>query len=210
MTDLEEAIAKLETKHRIETYLMKIGASEEAAKLLAASEHAAKFRWDGVNLCFEKSDLAAVDDEKAKQFFHEGPFRVLFVKPQTAIDTVAALNEKIAAIDPALLLRARQGNKTAQAVILRDSLGGDLSALNVALAADKTTTDDGAGTHKKPDGHDTRDNPFLKLRDPRTGAINAEAAKRIDSMLKSMPTKVVADIAKAAGMNLSGLPLNRS
>ena len=32
-----DAIRKIETRFRVETYLMKIGASEEAAKLIASS-----------------------------------------------------------------------------------------------------------------------------------------------------------------------------
>lgn len=59
---------------------MKIGASEEAAKLIASSpDQIKKFAWDGVNLTFNGSDLAAVDDPTAKSYFTDGAFKGLFV-----------------------------------------------------------------------------------------------------------------------------------
>jgi hypothetical protein len=61
-------------------------------------------------------------------------------------------------------------------------------------------------------GHDT--NPFLKLRDPRTGKVNPVLEKNIAAMIRAMGTKNVTEIARACktadaplSMTITGLPI---
>jgi hypothetical protein len=201
--ELTEAIRKIETRFRIETFLMKIGASEASAKLLAASDEAKKFVYDGVDLRFGKSDLTAADDPNAKAYFVSGPFKGLFVAPADK-----ANGDDQAQPDPELLASARAGNRTAYSKLARDAFGGDIAALDAALA------DKGTVTEKQvPRGHG-RDssNPFYKLRV--NGVIDKVVEKRIGEMIAVMGHQKVAAIARAAtseaaplGLSLTGLPL---
>jgi len=206
MSDLDDAIRALETKHRFESYLMKLGASEEAAKLLASSpDQLAKVQWDGVNLHFGKSDLAAVDDPAAKAYFTDGPFKALFVAPVAADDKTNGNGDQ--QLDAAIVASARGGNITAKGQLLR-ALNGDTVAL------DKVLTVKGDGDDKIAAGHSGSSNPFLKLRDPQTGAINKTVEANIGRMIAAMGHKKVSDIARAAkspaaplGLTLTGLPI---
>jgi hypothetical protein len=202
--ELTEAIRKIETRFRIETFLMKIGASEASAKLLAASDEAKKFVYDGVDLRFGKSDLTAADDPNAKAYFVSGPFNGLFVAPADK-----ANGDDQAQPDPELLASARAGNRTAYSKLVRDSFNGDIKALDAALAADKGTVTD----KQVPKGHG-RDssNPFYKLRV--NGVIDKAVEKHIGEMISVMGHQKVAAIARAAtseaaplGLSLTGLPL---
>jgi hypothetical protein len=205
--ELDAALLKLETRHRFESFLKKLGASEEAAKLIASSpDQIAKVAWDGVNLHFGKSDLAAVDDPAAGAHFLDGPFKGLFVAPADKAD-----GHDNTQFDEALVASARAGNITAKGQLLR-SLNGDVEALNAALA------DKGNGDDKGANGHDKSllngsSNPFFKLRRP-DGTIDKAAEKDIGRMIAVMGHKKVADIARAAkspaaplGLSLTGLPL---
>src|SRR5580658_3733083 len=101
--ELDEALRKIETKFRVETYLMKLGASEEAAKLIASSpDQIAKFTYDGVDLRRKGSDLPISDDPNAKAYFLNGPFKALFAAPADKVD-----GDDHAQPDPALLASAR-------------------------------------------------------------------------------------------------------
>ena len=107
--ELDEALRKIETRFRVETYLMRIGASEEAARLIASSpDQIKKFSYDGVDLRFNGSDLAVTEDPNAKAHFVGGPFKALFVAPAHKPDI-----DDHAQPDPALVAAARAGNKTA-------------------------------------------------------------------------------------------------
>lgn len=213
--ELNEAIRKIETKFRVETYLMKLGASEEAAKLIASSpDQIARFVYDGIDLRYNKSDLPVADDPNAKEYFVNGPFKGLFVAPADNKNG----GEDHSQPDPVLLQSARDGNKTAQGKLLVENFGGDLNALNATLAAKG-----GADGKSAPNGHDKTPslngyegskNPFYRLRDPNTGAINKAVEKQIGGMIAAMGHRAVSDIAKAAkspnaplGLSLTGLPL---
>jgi len=201
--ELDEAIRKLETKHRTEDYFRKLGASDAAAAVLASSDAAKDFVWDGVNLKFGKSDLAAVDDAAAKTYFTTGPLKALFVAPVTA-DKGDGDGEP--QLDPAIVERARAGNMTAKGQILR-SLKGD------AVALDKVLSNKGDGDDKTAvNGHGGSSNPFLKLRV--NGKIDKKVEADIGRMIVAMGHKKVSAIAAAAktaeaplGMSLTGLPL---
>jgi hypothetical protein len=52
-----------------------------------------------------------------------------------------------------------------------------------------------------------RNNPFYRLRDPKTGAIDPVAQTRVQELIKVGGTKFAADLAKAANVDLSGRPL---
>jgi hypothetical protein len=202
--ELDAALRALETKHRTEDYLKKLGASDEAAALIASSpEYAKKFSYDGVNLTFNGSDLAAVDDPAAKAFFHEGPFKSLF-----GVGAEKPGADSHQQIDPTILASARAGNLTAKGRLLR-SLNGDVEALNAVLADEGNGNGDdaagaggggGAGAHKN--------NPFTRLRD-RNGKIVPEVERQIEGMIRAMGTARVSAIAKAANMTITGLPLTR-
>jgi len=200
--EVEDALRNLETKHRAEDFLKKIGASDETAALLASHPDQIKlFKWDGVNLTFGKSDLAAVDDPAAKAHFTEGPFKALFTKEPSGND-----NSQVDP-DPALVESART-NITARGRLLR-SLNGDVERLNTILAAK------GDGNDKLPNGHGS--NPFLKLRDPRTGKVDPVVEKRIADLIVAIGHKKATDIAKGCvtpdapfGLSLTGVPLRRA
>jgi len=206
--ELTEAIRKIETKFRVETYLMKLGCSEEAAKLIASSpDQIAKFTYDGVDLRRKGSDLPISDDPNAKAYFLNGPFKALFAVATDKVD-----GDDHAQPDPALLASARAGNRTAYSKLARDSFNGDIVALDKALA------DKGDGHDQVANGHDksllnVSSNPFYKLRKP-DGTIDKAVEQNISRMIAAMGYRKVADIAKAAkseaaplGLSLTGMPL---
>jgi hypothetical protein len=205
--EIDDAIRKVETRFRVETYLMKLGASEEGAKLIASSpDQIKKFVYDGVDLRFGKSDLTAVDDPNAKAHFLTGPFKGLFAAP-AAKDG----DGDPAQPDPALLAAAKVGNRTAYSKLFRDHFHGDEVALKAALA-------EGSGDDQVSNGHDKStplngNNPFLKLRKP-DGSIDKAVEAKIGGMISAMGHRKVQDIARAAksaaaplGLSLTGLPL---
>jgi hypothetical protein len=205
--ELDTALRAQETKFRVESFLMKLGASEEAAKLISSSPaELARFQWDGVNLKFGKGDLTAVDDPAAREFYTGGPYKGLFPAPATKDDV-----ENKPQMDPAVVARARAGNVTARAILARDHFGSNLKALDAALA-DKANGDDKVLSN----GHDksaSRDNPFYKLRD-KDGKVVPAVQDRVAGMIRAMGTKKVMDIAANAkseaapyGLSISGLPL---
>ncbi len=210
--ELDEALRKIETRHRVEIYLIKIGASEEAAKLIASSPDQIKqFSYDGVDLRFNGSDLAVADDPNAKTHFVGGPFKALFVAP--VADKLDV--DDHAQPDPALLAAARAGNRTAYSKLARDSFNGDVKALDAVLA------DKGNGHDQVANGHDDKPlltgfegskNPFYKLRV--NGKIDKAVEKKIGEMISIMGHRKVAQIAAAAksptaplGLSLTGFPL---
>lgn len=210
--ELDAALLKMETKFRFESFLIKLGASEEAAKLISSSpDQLAKVIWDGVDLKFGKSDLAAVDDPAARAHFVDGPFKGLFVAPADK-----ATGDSKPTPDETLLAAARAGNKTAYSRLARDAFNGDTKALDAALAgkgddADKTAA--GHDTDKSLNGFAGSNNPFLKLRKP-DGTIDKAVEAKIGGMIVAMGHKRVADIARAAkspaaplGLSLTGSPL---
>lgn len=207
--EVDDALRALETKHRTEDFLRKIGASDEAAALLASHPDQVKqFTWDGVNLHFGKSDLAAVDDPAAKSHFLEGPFAALFAKP------VEPGTDGDQQVDPVVLASARAGNITDKGRLLR-SLNGDVKALDAMLTAKGDGDDDaaaGANGVNGVNGHHS--NPFLRLRDPKTGRVNPVVQDQVASLIKAVGTKRETAIARACkttaapfGMSITGLPL---
>ncbi len=213
--ELDAALVKIETRFRVETYLMKLGASEEAAKLIASSpDQIKKFSYDGVDLRFMDSDLAVAEDPDAKAHFVGGPFKGLFAPP-VADKTNGDGDPQI---DPALLDAAIAGNRTAFSRLARGSFGGDVKALD-AMIADKRNADGKAaanGHDKTPsslNGFEGSKNPFFKLRKP-DGTIDKAVEKKIGELISIMGHRKVADIAKAAkspnaplGLSLTGIPL---
>jgi hypothetical protein len=207
--ELDAALLKMETRHRFESFLIKLGASEDAAKLIASSpDQIAKVSWDGVNLKFGKSDLAAVDDPAARSHFLDGPFKGLFV---VAADK--ANGDDDPQLDEALITSARAGNLTAKGQLLR-ALKGDVVALDKVLVV-KRDGDDKTAAHDKSllNGFDGSKNPFFKLRKS-DGGIDKGVETQIGGMIAAMGHKKVADIARAAkspaaplGLSLTGLPL---
>jgi hypothetical protein len=204
--ELTEAIRKIETKFRVETYLMKLGCSEEAAKLIASSpDQIAKFTYDGVDLRRKGSDLPISDDPNAKAHFLNGPFKALFAVATDKVD-----GDDHTQPDPALLASARAGNRTAYSILARDAFNGDAVALDKALGA-KGNGDgkDAANGHDKSNSS----NPFFKLRKP-DGTIDKAVEANIGRMIGAMGHRKVADIAKAAkspaaplGLSITGMPL---
>jgi hypothetical protein len=51
---------------------------------------------------------------------------------------------------------------------------------------------------------DKNTNPFVGLRDPRTGAINPAQMKKVESFLKIAGTKATVSLARSAGVRLDG------
>jgi hypothetical protein len=208
--ELTEAIRKIETKFRVETYLMKLGASEEAAKLIASSpDQIAKFTYDGVDLRRKGSDLPISDDPNAKAYFINGPFKALFTPATDKVD-----GDDHTQPDPELLASARAGNRTAYSKLARDAFNGDIKALDAALAADKGTTANDGKEVPKGHGRDSS-NPFYKLRpNGPNGPVDKAVEKRIGEMISVMGHQKVAAIGRAAtseaapnGLSLTGLPL---
>jgi hypothetical protein len=204
--ELRAALRNQETRFRVESFLMKLGATEEAAKLISSSPaELARFQWDGVNLKFGKGDLTAVDDPAAREFYTGGPYKGLFPAPAGKDD----VKDK-PQMDERLVASAKLGNMTARSVLARDFFNSDVKALDAALAANGQSDD------QRTNGHDKSrpsDNPFYKLRD-RQGKIVPAIEKRVAGMIRAMGTKKVMDIAANAkseaapyGLSVSGLPL---
>jgi hypothetical protein len=208
--EVTDAIKKIETRFRIETYLMKLGASEAAAKLLASSDEAKKFVYDGVDLRFGKSDLTASDDPNARAYFTTGPFKALFTPATDKVD-----GDDHAQPDPALLASARAGNRTAYSILARDAFNGDIKALDAALADKGNSHDQVANGHDKSPHSGSSSNPFFKLRpNGPTGPVDKAVEAQIGRMIAVMGHRKVADIAKAAkspaaplGLSITGMPL---
>ncbi len=55
---------------------------------------------------------------------------------------------------------------------------------------------------------DKSKNPFIKLRDPRTGKINEAQMKKVESFIRAAGTKAAAAVAKSAGLQLDGSPID--
>jgi hypothetical protein len=51
---------------------------------------------------------------------------------------------------------------------------------------------------------DKNTNPFVGLRDPRTGAINPAKMAKVESFLKVAGTKAAISLARRAGVRLDG------
>jgi hypothetical protein len=207
--EVTDAIRAVETKFRVETYLMKLGASEEAAKLIASSpDQIAKFSYDGVDLRRKGSDLPISDDPNARAYYLSGPFKALFVVADKANG-----DGDHAQPDPELMALAKGGNRTAYSKLVRDAFNGDIKALDAALAADKTSGGDGKEV-PKGHGRDSK-NPFYAMRpNGFNGPVDKAVEKRIGEMIVAMGHKRVSEIARAAtseaapnGLSLTGLPL---
>jgi hypothetical protein len=193
----DDAIRKIETKFRVETYLMKIGASEEAAKLISSSpDQIKKFVYDGVDLRFGKSDLTAADDPNAREYYLTGPFKGLFA---AAADKAPNGDDHHAQPDPALLASARAGNRTAYSKLARDAFNGDVKALDAALAV--------KGDDQLANGHDKSTNPFKNLR-TKSGAIDPVQMEKVSSFIRAAGTKAAAAVARSAGLKLDGTPID--
>jgi hypothetical protein len=179
---------------------MGLGASEAAAKLIASSpDQIKKFSYDGVDLRFNGSDLAIAEDPNARAHFVGGPFKALF----------AVAMEKNGDVDPqldeALITSARAGNLTAKGQLLR-ALNGDAAALDKALA-DKGKCDDQLANGYDKDALDKSKNPFIGLRDPKSGKIVPEKMLKVESLIRAVGTAKSAAIAKSAGLRLDGSPI---
>jgi hypothetical protein len=55
---------------------------------------------------------------------------------------------------------------------------------------------------------DKNTNPFVGLRDPRTGRIVPEKMARVESFIKAAGTKAAASVARSAGLRLDGSPID--
>jgi hypothetical protein len=195
-TEMEEAIRKVETRFRIETYLMKLGASEEAAKLISSSpDQIKKFVYDGIDLRFGKSDLTASDDPNAKAHFLDGPFKGLFAVAADKSD-----DDNKPQVDAALIEAARTGNLTAKGQLFR-ALNEDAAALKAALA-------NTGGTHAngRDNTLDKSKNPFVGLRD-KSGKIVPEKMRAVESLLRAVGSAKTAAIARSQGLRLDGTPI---
>lgn len=172
--ELDEAIRKIECKHRVETFLMKIGASEESAKLIASSPDQIKaFVWDGVNLTMRGSDLPASEDHQAVDHFVKGPFAALFVKPADKT------NDEPPQVDPALV-EAAKTNLTAKGKLLR-ALNGDQAAYDKLLASDVNGADKHANNPFSRAGWSVskQGSVFKALGEAKTAALAAAVGVKI-------------------------------
>lgn len=181
--ELDNAIRKLECKHRVETFLMKIGASEESAKLIASSPDKIKsFVWDGVNLTMRGSDPPASEDQQAIDHFVKGPFAALFVKLADKVN-----GDDHPAPDPALV-EAAKTSLTAKGQLLR-TLNGDQEALD-KLLADKGNA-----------GDKHANNPFSRA---------GWSISKQGSVFKALGEAKTAALAAAVGVKIGATTWNKS
>jgi hypothetical protein len=182
--ELDEAIRKLETKHRFESFLMKIGASEEAAKLIASSPDQIKgFVWDGVSLVMRGSDLPASEDQQAIDHFVKGPFAALFVKP------TEKANGDAPQMDEALVASAKAGNLTAKGKLARQL--GSVEAVDKLLA----------GEGQQANGSDHANNPFSRA---------GWNVSKQGSVFKALGEKKTAELAAAVGVKPGAVTWNKN
>lgn len=122
------------------------------------------------------------------------------------------------AFEASLAERAFIGRSPAARVDLLRQVGTD-AADAIAKSFGLKGHDDYSRAGKKPvedadkDKSKPSNNPFLKLRDPKTGAINVAVQEQINTMIRTPGplggTRFVSGLAKAAGVTLDGRPLRR-
>jgi hypothetical protein len=208
MTDISlktqnaEALARVEKEQRkmqkreqvLAFAKEQLGLSGKRAKALRKLG-AAYFKLDTDGLKFRGAGdrLVAVDSKQCTDFFAK------------KFDFLLGGNDNSQRVehgapDDADIALARSGNLTAKGRVLT-ALGGDEAALKAALAdKGKVVLAD------KP--LDKSKNPFIGLRDPRTGAIRSEQMRKVESFIKAAGTKAAAAVARSAGLRLDGGPID--
>ena len=150
---------------------------------------------DGLKFRGAGDKLVAVDSKQCKDFFAK-KFDFLLSPQETALEA--------GALDPADIALAKSGNLTAKGRVLL-ALNGDEAALKIALA-DKGNGSDKVALADKP--LDKSKNPFVGLRDPRTGKIVPEKMARVELFIKAAGSKAAASVARSAGLRLDGSPID--
>jgi hypothetical protein len=205
-TQNAEALARVEKEQRkmqkreqvLAFAKEQLGLSGKRAKALRKLG-AAYFKLDTDGLKFRGAGdkLVAVDSKQCTDFFAKKFDFLLGGNDGSQVVEHGALNDADIAL-------ARAGNLTAKGRVLL-ALNGDEAALRAALADKGTGTDKVALTDKTLD---KSKNPFVGLRDPRTGKIVPEKMARVESFIKAAGTKAAASVARSAGLRLDGSPID--
>ena len=140
---------------------------------------------DGLKFRGAGDKLVAVDSKQCTDFFAkkfdfllDGNDNSQVVDPQ---------------IDPRLVAHANSADPKIAAIAKKALLAAQGKGNDTVALADKPL--------------DKSTNPFLTLRDPRTGAIRPEQMLKVESLLRAIGTKKCAAIAQAAGLRLDGSPI---
>ena len=98
------------------------------------------------------------------------------------------------------------------AYLFTDKAGGSLS-IDMGLAKmvakrDYLQPQAQGSARDKSKAPDRSTNPFVGLRDARTGAIKPEQMRKVESFIKAAGTKAAAAVARSAGLRLDGSPID--
>jgi len=173
------------------------------------------FKWSGVRLLYrsegDAQPVIAVDHvDQVREFLERKHFDFLLPKP-----SVTAEGFEDTSIPGDVLNAALNGSKTAEGQICL-LLGGDsadaAARTALLLKAERAKRDgtNGSDTGGHPHGQTqverrtTSTNPFVNLRDKKTGQINPEQMKKVESFIRAAGTKAAASVARAAGLRLDG------
>jgi hypothetical protein len=180
-----------------------------------------KFKWSGVRLLYNGDagdvPVIAVDHvDRIKEYLTREHFDFLLPKA-----SVTAEGFEDTSIPGDILQAAIDGSKTAEGkiqLILSGGNGNDLDAaarVALLLKAERAkrdgtvngTADNHPHGQTQTERRANSTNPFVGLRDPRTGQINPAQMKKVESFIKAAGAKVAAAVAKSAGLRLDGSPI---
>jgi len=95
--------------------------------------------------------------------------------------------------------------------VFTDNAGGSLTidmGLAQMVAKREYLQPQAQATGRDKSKPDKSTNPFVGLRDPRTGAIRPEQMKKVESFIRGAGTKAAAAVAKSVGLRLDGSPID--
>ncbi len=185
------------------------------------------FKWSGVRLLWNNENtggvpIVAIDHaDQVRAYLADKHFDFLLPKPGATVEGFEDTS-----IPGDVLEDAMNGSKTAEGkiqLILSHGNGNDMDAAArtaLLLKAERTKRANGANGVDDANRHGTtlaerrlngsadhKTNPFVNLRDPRTGQINPAQMAKVQSFIKAAGAKVAAAVAKSAGLRLDGSPI---
>ena len=177
-----------------------------------------KFTWSGVRLLYNgdagDEKVVAVDHvDQIKEYLVRDHFDFLLPKPGATVEGF-----ETAAIPGDMLDAALSGSLTQKGQIAM-LLGGNnkdaVARTELSLKTEAAKRANGANGADDANRHGQTQaerrtnstNPFVNLRDPRTGQINPAQMKKVELFIKAAGAKVAAAVAKSAGLRLDGSPI---
>jgi hypothetical protein len=221
---LDQKLHDLDEAGAIHDYFETVLKSSPEQAEIASRTMRHLFHWSGVRLLWNNENtggvpIVAVDhSDQVRAFLTEKHFDFLLPKPGATVEGF-----ETAAIPGDMLEAALNGSLTQKGQITM-LLGGNnadaVARTELLLKAERTKRANGATGVDDTNRHgqtsaerrlngsaDHKTNPFVNLRDPRTGQINPAQMAKVQSFIKAAGAKVAAAVAKSAGLRLDGSPI---